>query len=85
VRVHAVTSPRTFWIGRADQLAFVVLDPDVKRSPEAEIAPGARVTLIGIVRPAPPVEQAIGQWAVDAETARSLRDAGTYLHAVEIR
>ena len=85
VRVNAVTSPRTFWIGADDQLAFVVLDPDVRRGADVQIVPGERVTLVGMVRPAPPVDQAIRQWAIDAETAASLREQGTYLHAVEIK
>ena len=85
VRIETVTSPRTFWIGGDDQRAFVVLDPDVKRSAELRIEPGARVTLIGMVRPAPPIDQAMQQWSIDAVTAESLRRAGTYLHAIEIR
>ncbi len=85
VSVQAVTGPRTFWIGEGDESAFVVLDPDVKRSPDARIAPGARVTLLGLVRPAPDPEAAMRQWSIDAATAESLQKRGTYLHATEIR
>jgi hypothetical protein len=85
VAVRDVTSPRTFWIGKGDEAAFVVLDPDVKRGPDVRIAPGALVTLIGLVRPAPAPSEAMRQWAIDAATAESLRNRGTYLHAVEIR
>jgi hypothetical protein len=85
VPVREVMSPRTFWIGDGDQAAFVVLDPDVKKGPEVRIAPGARVTLIGLVRPAPPPREAMKQWAIDASTAESLETRGTYLHAIEIR
>jgi hypothetical protein len=85
VPVREVMSLRTFWIGEGDQSAFVVLDPDVKRGPDVRIAPGARVTLIGLVRPAPPVDEAMRQWAIDAATARSLEERGTYLHAIEVR
>jgi hypothetical protein len=84
VAVQAVTGPRTFWIGEGDESAFVVLDPDVKRSPDARIAPGARVTLIGLVRPAPAPEEAMRQWSIDTATAESLQERGTYLHATEI-
>ena len=85
VPVREVMSPRTFWIGDGDELAFVVLDPDVKRGPDVRIAPGARVTLIGLVRPAPAPSEAMRQWAIDAATAEALEQRGTYLHAVEVR
>jgi hypothetical protein len=85
VPVREVMSPRTFWIGEGDESAFVVLDPDVKRGPDVRIAPGVRVTLIGLVRPAPAPSEAMKQWAIDAETADALQRRGTYLHAVEVR
>jgi hypothetical protein len=85
MRVREVTSPRTFWIGDDHEMAFVVLDPDVKRGADARIAPGARVTLVGLVRPAPPPAEAMRQWAIDAATAKTLEERGTYLHATEIR
>ena len=85
VHVREVTSVRTFWIGTDGERAFVVLDPDVKRGGTVTIEPGARVTLVGMVRPAPPVAQAMSQWRIDEATARSLAERGTYLHATEIR
>lgn len=85
VPVRDVTSPRTFWIGTGDELAFVVLDPDVKRGPDVRIAPGAHVTLIGLVRPAPAPGEAMRQWTIDAATAEALEKRGTYLHAIEVR
>ena len=85
VPVREVMSPRTFWIGDGDQSVFVVLDPDVRRGPDVRIAPGARVTLIGLVRPAPPPSEAMQQWAIAAATAESLEKRGTYLHAIEVR
>ena len=85
VRVDTITSPRTFWIGSGSERAFVVLDPNVKRAPDTPIAPDARVTLIGMVRPAPAAAQAIKQWAIDGATAQALLERGTYLHAIEIR
>ena len=83
--IREVTSPRTFWIGDGDEAAFVVLDPDVRRGPDVRIARGARVTMIGLVRPAPAPSEAMKQWAIDAATAEALEKRGTYLHAVEIR
>ena len=83
--IRDVTSPRTFWIGDGDESAFVVLDPDVRRGPDVRIARGARVTLIGLVRPAPAPSEAMRQWAIDAATAEALEKRGTYLHAVEVR
>ena len=85
VPVRQITSARTFWIGATDAApAFVVLDPDVKRSPETRIVPGARVTLVGLVRPAPAVVQAMRQWKLDEDTAKAVVDRGTYLHATEV-
>jgi hypothetical protein len=85
VAVAQVTSLRTFWIGEGDHSAFVVLDPDVKRDVDVRIVPGARVTLIGLVRPAPPAADSMRQWQIDAATADTLVSHGTYLHATEIR
>jgi hypothetical protein len=85
VAIHEVTSPRTFWIGTGGEMSFVVLDPDVKRSPDTRIARGARVTIIGLVRPAPDPAQAVRQWSIDAATAAFVRQHGTYVHATEIR
>ena len=86
VEVREVTSPRTFWIGTpAGEQAFVVLDPDVKRTDGAAIAPGRRVTLIGLVRPAPDAATAIRQWKIDGGAAKSLIERGTYLHVTEIQ
>ena len=85
VPIRQRTSARTFWIGSDDDsLTFVVLDPDVKQGADVRIEPGARVTLIGLVRPAPAAAQAMQQWSVDEATARALVARGTYLHATEV-
>jgi hypothetical protein len=62
-----------------------VLDPDVKRADGVVWEPGARVTLIGLVRPSPPAAEAIRQWHIDDATADGLQQRGTYLHVTEIR
>ena len=86
VEVRQITSARTFWIGTAaGERAFVVLDPDVKRTDGAAIAAGQRVTLIGLVRPAPDAATAMSHWKIDEGTAKSLTERGTYLHVTEIR
>ncbi len=85
VAIREVTSPRTFWIGTGEESSFVVLDPDVKRSPDTRITRGARVTLIGLVRPAPAPAVAVRQWSIDAATADFVKQRGTYVHATEIR
>ncbi len=86
VPIRAVPSARTLWVGTSDPgRLFVVLDPDVKRSHEARVVEGARVTLIGLVRQSPAPEVAIRQWSVDPDTAQTVRDGGTYLHVTEIR
>jgi hypothetical protein len=93
VRVRELPSARTAWIDAgtgtltapADERIFVVLDPDVKRAPELAWQPGVRVTLIGLVRPAPEPANAIRQWMIDEATAADLQQRGTYLHVTEIR
>ena len=68
-----------------DLMSFLaVLDPDVKRIGIADVTPGSRVTLIGLVRPAPEPEDAMRRWSIDAATARALRERGTYLHVTEV-
>lgn len=86
VEVRERTSLRTFWAGEADQeRVFAVLDPDVKRVGGVQVTAGARVTLIGMVRPAPPANEAGTQWGIDSATAQSVADHGTFLHVTEIR
>jgi hypothetical protein len=86
VEVRERTSLRTFWAGEADQeRVFTVLDPDVKRVGGVQVTVGARVTLIGMVRPAPPANEAVTQWGINAATAQSVADRGTFLHVTEIR
>jgi hypothetical protein len=84
VLVRRVPSARTLWIEADDERVFVVLDPDVRNLSAIGLRPGARVTLIGLVRAAPAPETAVRQWGLDAETAQSLREDGTYLHVTEI-
>jgi hypothetical protein len=84
VRVREVTSGRTFWIGSEDMPTFVVLDPDVKRFGITEVKPGMRVSLTGLVRPAPEPAKAMQQWTISAAAASALQELGTYLHATEI-
>jgi hypothetical protein len=93
VRVVELPSARTAWIDAGatppatsgSERVFAVLDPDVKRSADVTWQPGARVTLIGIVRPSPTPEEAIRQWQIDEATATDLQQRGTYLHVTEIR
>jgi hypothetical protein len=86
VPILAMPSARSLWIAAdTDRRVMAVLDPDVKRSHEARVAAGARVTLIGLVRPAPSADVAVRQWSIDAETARFVEQAGAYLYVTEIR
>ena len=85
VVIRDVASPRALWIGADEERVFVVLDPDVKNASHVPLRAGEHVTLIGLVRAAPPEDEAIKQWAIDAATARALRDRGTYLHVTEVR
>jgi hypothetical protein len=85
VAIDTIPSARTLWIGAGGQRVFVVLDPDVKRSDEAQVVAGGRVTLVGLVRRAPTADAAMRQWALDAETAHTVEQGGTYLHVTEVR
>src|SRR5690348_16270547 len=51
--IREVVSPRALWIGEDDHRVFVVLDPDVKNTSSVPVQPGARATLVGLVRAAP--------------------------------
>jgi len=82
VVIREIASPRALWIGADDERVFVVLDPDVKN---ASHVPLRAVTLIGLVRAAPPEDEAIRQWALDPGTAKTVREHGTYLHVTEVR
>jgi hypothetical protein len=85
VVIRDVASPRALWIGGDEERVFVVLDPDVKNASHVPIRAGERVTLIGLVRAAPPEDEAIRQWTLDPATAKTVRERGTYLHVTEIR
>jgi hypothetical protein len=84
VVVRDIPSPRTLWIGTGEERAFAVLDPVVKNPSAVPVRVGSELTLIGLVRAAPPEETAIRQWALDPATAASVREHGTYLHVTEI-
>jgi len=86
VPIRERVGDRFYWIGSgSERPVFVVLDPDVKRTTAATLRPGARVTLIGIVRPVPTVQEVEQQWHLPAATATIVADSGTYLHVTEIR
>jgi len=86
VTIRERVGDRYFWIGSGDERpVFVVLDPDVKRNSAITLRAGARVTLIGIVRPAPKALEAQQQWHVTAATGILIEESGTYLHVTEIR
>ena len=93
VRLQELPSGRTAWIDSGSaplvppstERVFAVLDPDVKRPGDLAWQAGARVTLIGLVRPSPPAADAIRQWLIDDATAAEMQQRGTYLHVTEIR
>ena len=86
VRIRERVGDRFYWIGSGDERpVFVVLDPDVKRTTETTLRPGARVTLIGIVRPVPTADEVQQQWHLPVPVATVIADSGTYLHVTEIR
>jgi hypothetical protein len=85
VVIQNIASPRALWIGADEERVFVVLDPDVKNAAHVPLRAGERVTLIGLVRAAPPEDEAIKQWGLDPATAKTVRERGTYLHVTEIQ
>lgn len=86
VTIRERAGDRFYWIGSGDERpVFIVLDPDVKRTTETTLRPGARVALIGIVRPVPTADEAVKQWHLPAAVATLVADSGTYLHVTEIR
>ena len=86
VQIREIPSARTLWVGGggADRV-FAVLDPDVKNSGQMALVAGARVTLIGLVRPSPKADVAMRQWSLDPDTAHTVEEGGTYLHVTEVR
>src|SRR5258705_6067622 len=86
VRIRERAGDRFYWIGAGDERpVFIVLDPDVKRATATTLRPGARATLIGIVRPVPSAQEVEQQWHLPAATATLVADSGTYLYVTEIR
>ena len=86
VMIRERVGDRFFWIGAGgERPVFAVLDPDVKRNATIALRDGARVTLIGLVRPVPTAAEAERQWHVPSATAALIADSGTYLHVTEIR
>ena len=86
VRIRERVGDRFYWIGSGvERPVFVVLDPDVKRTTATTLRIGARVTLIGIVRPVPTADEVQQQWHLPVPVATVIADSGTYLHVTEIR
>ena len=86
IEIRQLTSATTFWAGAIDDKpVFVVVDAQAKRAPGVRVLAGQMVTLIGVVRSVPPDEEAMRLWKLDAATAKSVEQAGTYLHVTEIK
>jgi hypothetical protein len=80
VEVRQLTSDRTCWVGELDEEpVFVVSETRLR------IQPGAEVTIVGRVEPAPGVDVARREWGVDEATARAVQERGVYVRASEIR
>jgi hypothetical protein len=80
VEVRQLTSDRTFWAGEIDEPpVFVVSERPVK------VQPGSYVAIVGHVEPAPAIDVAEREWRVDANTARAVKELGTYVRAREIK
>jgi hypothetical protein len=80
IEVRQLTSDRTFWAGEIDQTPIFVVAP----RPIA-LEPGAYVSVVGRVEPAPAADVAEREWHVDRATARAVKDVGTYVSARQIK
>jgi hypothetical protein len=79
VEVRQLTSDRTFWAGEIDEPPlFVVAQRPVN------VQPGAYVSIVGRMQPAPSIEVAEREWRVDEATARAVHQRGSYLRATSI-
>jgi hypothetical protein len=86
IEIRQLTSATTFWAGDIDEKPlFAVVSGNTKRAAGVKILPGREVTLIGTVRAAPPVEEMMARWRLDAATAASVHELGTYLDVKEVR
>src|SRR5688572_25514863 len=59
VVVRDIPSPRTLWIGTGGERVFAVLDPVVKNPAAVPVQVGSHLSLVGLVRAAPPEATAI--------------------------
>jgi hypothetical protein len=80
IEVRQLTSDRTFWAGAIDEPpVFVVSEGPVG------VEPGARVSIVGRVQPAPPIEIAQREWDLDEATARAVHESGSFLRARSVK
>jgi hypothetical protein len=80
IEVRQLTSDRTFWAGEIDEPPVFVVAPE-----KITIEPGAYVSVVGRVEPAPAIDVAAREWRVDEATARAVKEIGTYVRATSVR
>ena len=85
IPIRQVTSATTFWAGRIDEPpVFVVVAADATRGSKVTLRAGVDVSLVGVVHPVPAEADMIGRWGIDAPTAKSVRQVGTYIEATQV-
>lgn len=89
VKVQNVSGDRTFWVGPNNtQQLFVVLDPTLDSGNAEEkivVKTGQTVSLTGLLRPMPSIQQAQTQWGLSAAEAQALKNQALYLQAEQIK
>ncbi|MBW4560122.1 MAG: hypothetical protein KME32_03015 [Mojavia pulchra JT2-VF2] len=89
-KVQSVVGDRTFWVGANNtQRVFVVLAPNLDAGTAEKkvvVKPGQTLDLVGVLKPAPSVEQAQKQWkGLTATEAQGLKNQIVYLEADQIK
>ncbi len=86
--VQSVVGDRTFWVGPSNtQQLLVVLDEALDSSridKKLDINTGQTLTIDGLIRPLPSIQEAQKQWGLSATEAQALKNQKVYLQAQEV-
>ncbi len=86
--VQSVVGDRTFWVGPSNtQQLLVVLDEALDSSridKKLDINTGQTLTLNGLIRPLPSIQEAQKEWGLSATEAQALKNQKVYLQAQEV-
>ena len=89
VKVHSVVSDRSFWVGPSNiQKVFVVLDEALdsgRAEKNINIKMGQTLTLNGLIRTLPSMDEAQKQWSLSATETSALKNQKVYLQAEKVQ